>query len=263
MKKKIFFLLFVVLVTVIIGGCGSTNYTQDPGNTTEGNYRVQKEIYKFTKDCPKYFIPDSAAQTTIPPITSNTGSVAWTPVGFVGEQLQVDDKETYIKRLNNATITNQTSYSQYQNVSSAGYPGWVGEKYWGPAPEYQAGYVCFALVYRAFIDAGYSVTTGLTFNSDTFLNNNNFVRVQTNDIKVGDVIAYDWDNNSSYDHLGIITNTSYSTSSDYSVISSIGIVEFFRYGAKETRVGVFNTPSNGGAFSWWQYPNYTAHYYRK
>jgi len=122
-KKNLSFLLISIVATLV--GCTSTNYTQDPGNGTEGNFRVAKEVNKFTKDCPKYFIPDNVVQPPPPlaPIIYNDGAVAWTPSGLVGEQLQVDDKENYIKRLNNATVTNQTSYSQYQLISGGGFPG--------------------------------------------------------------------------------------------------------------------------------------------
>lgn len=254
----------MVLFSLFFNNCFN-NSTVDLSNDETGNKKIVAEAQKYLKGNPKYFIPTGA----FPPgegTRTNIGPVAWTPSGYVGEDLDVDTREVYLLRLNNAGIIGQTHYNQYQKKTSAGYPGLYFNYMMDPAEEYQAGYVCYAYVFSVYRDAGYPVIHPVYFNINTFLQDNGFVRIypETENIKNGDLVAYLWDNDDSYDHIAIVTNTSgFTNVKDYTIISSNGIVDYFKFGVNESKVDAYNKPANGGIFEWWDWPRNEYHFYRK
>lgn len=71
--------------------------------------------------------------------------------------------------------------------------------------------------------------------------------------RVGDVVAFDWEGDGDYEHVGIITKRDNNISNirNWSIVSSLGVVEIFEYGAKLTRLGVFGSRNSGGDFNRW------------
>ena len=258
------FSLILVVFSIIVGGCSN-----NIGNGTNSEYgkKVVKEAEKFTYGCPQFFYPKNEICPLHYPENwtelKNRKTVAsWTPtVVKVGDE--VITKDQYIQRLNLATEVNQQTYSQYKVEPGAGFPGFQyilsDTEHLFPTLEFQNGYVCYAFVYRVNIDAGKSET--IPENCDDIVGNKpNPPAYQYSNLYNfnGDIVAYDWNNDGDFDHVGIIIDNSDQDVKNWRVLSSNGILEHFNYGVSEHRLEVFGA-SPRGDFSTWDpaYQNYT------
>jgi hypothetical protein len=79
----------------------------------------------------------------------------------------------------------------------------------------------------------------------------------SDDRKEGDIVAYDFDLDGIYEHVGVLVDMSPTSSDDWKVVSSIGLIEIFKYGAQNRRLHVFGS-TNGGEFTSWisEWENY-------
>jgi len=156
-KFKFSFLL-LLLFPIGCGGGGETTY--DPS----GNQRIAQEAGKFLYGCPNFFlppgdIPGPGVMGSDPYQQNLTSAVAWCPTILVGNPLGPPTKNGYIGSLNLAAINNQTSWYDYQEINGnppSGYPGFLWGGVYYPSQTYQNGFVCYALVYRAILDAGFN-----------------------------------------------------------------------------------------------------------
>lgn len=246
--------LVIILVALTFASCSATinNNAED----LENNKKIVSIAYSLTYGCPGYFIHPDVYRPPNEPylIKSDKGRVAWTPSGIMGASPTgyfLENKDDFIRRLNKASVIAQSSYSQYQQIQGAGFPG-VENNDGSQFPDrlYQAGFVCYAYVTRAIRDAGNTITNPASVNElvDQLAKVN---EINENMVKTGDIVVYDFDNDGDWDHCGVINRIEGSNPEDWTVFSSIGLVELFEYGATETRLGVFQTPSNGGYFTWW------------
>ena len=138
---------------------------------------------------------------------------------------------------------------------------------WYPLPEHQAGFVCYAIVYNALIDAEFNYWgSGTPSNCDAILFPLQQV-VNTDSAKIGDIVAYYWlgPSDPTCEHIGVITQINGSDiKNDWHIISSIGTKEIFEWGAKPTRLGVFGKTPSGDFTIWdpdwdnWSYKIYHA-----
>lgn len=246
MKKYI-----LLLLAALFFSCGETK--EVPKDYT-GDARISGAVKNYLDECPGFFIPPVFGNLS-GTMKNLTGAVAWTPSGLTGNPPKVENKNGYIGRINKATrkdITQQNWNEYICTTDDCGYPVYIDGGVDIPTLRWQAGFVCFALVYRAYIDAGY---TGWT-SPPTSINNllSKFEELTNLTVAgVGDVAAFDWDGNGVYDHVGIITKKDNNTSNirNWTIVSSLGVVEIFEYGAKSTRLGVFGT-TNGGEFTSWR-----------
>jgi CHAP domain. len=228
--------------------------------------KIVREAAKFKYGYPKYFLPDNV---DIPPtgkIVSNEGPVAWTPAALVGNPLEMQTGESYVKRLKKATIEGQSRYDQCLQTDGAGYPGYKEETAdfgYLPDPQYQAGFVCYVFVLNVFKNAGIAISE-FGGNLNNFLTMNNYHKItDITTVQIGDLVLYNWDG-SGYGHIGIITQIyDRNNPKSHSVISCIGIAEYFKYGVKEHAVGAFDLSRNGGALTSFPFPDYTFDFYTK
>lgn len=181
---------------------------------------------------------------------------------FENGHTEIISKIRYKIRLNNATIASQSSYSQYRIESGAGFPGYEASSNpisFYPDINYQNGYVCYSLIARARQDAG--INENIPSSVAELIGNRQILRQDEIDgglVYPGDIIAYDFDpNKPGYEHVGIISDTTGSPE-NWKVISSIGIIEHFRYGVLEHRLEIFGSEPRGDFSSWNpDYQNYT------
>jgi len=202
-------------------------------------------------------------------VESTRGTVAWTPSPRVGNNYQLDDKETYIRRLENASIPLQSSYNEYQQKDDAGFPGmytYVNNVYYEePEAKYQAGYVCYAYVARAMKDAGITLIQGDPYGIGYLLVQCiEIIDINPTNVKPGDFVVYDYGSGSYSDHIAIITEVIGTDPENWGIISCNGLVEVFEWGVNETKLGAFQNTTDGGLFDWWSYPlNYRVYTNRK
>ncbi len=257
MKILIYVKLFIVFLLSNLFVGGSCEPVVETGaNDLEINKKIVAIAYSLTNDCPAYFIhPDVYDPPNEPDLVkSDRGQVAWTPTGIMGASPTgyfLESKDTFIRRLNKASVSEQTSYSQYQQIQDAGFPGMVdndGVQF--PDRFYQAGFVCYAYVTRAIRDAGITINNSLSVD-ETIDQLMKISIINATTVKTGDIVAYDFNNNGEWDHCGVINVVDGNNPEDWTVFSSNGLVELFEYGATETRLGVFQSPENGGYFTWW------------
>lgn len=245
------------------GGGGQTTYDES------GPLKIAQEAGKFLYGCPDFFFPPNVYGSD-PYQQNQTSAVAWCPSILVSNPLSVETKNRYIQRLNSATHSNQQSWYGYLETPGnppTGYPGYY--YYSGPniifVPEltYQTGFICYGLIYRAIIDAGYNPFNNVPQSVNALTNRLiGPIDPQINPPRVGDIVAYDFDDDGVYEHAGIIVNNTASNEKDWQVVSSIGIIEIFKYGAQKRRLGVFGS-TNGGEFTVWnpQWENWKKYYF--
>lgn len=239
--KKLFFLLTVL----IINSCEAPEVTYDP--TIQ--LKIANEANKYLYDCPEFFMPPVFGNTN-GTLKNQLGAVAWTPSGVTGNPSMVETKERYISRLTLATQENQTSWFEYQQLQNSGYPGMDNAN---PEITYQTGFVCYSIVYNAFKSAGYNLWSTFPVNCDALIEE--MTEYSIEEAVVGDVVVFNWDNSYGttgtwWDHAGIIVNKDATDPKDWLIVSSLGIIEIFKYGAKKSRLGVFGS-TNGGEFTSW------------
>ncbi len=252
----------------IFASCTPSDYTTTP----PPNSRSVMEARKFTYGFPSFFYPPEQYVTrpeNFTDIKNRKGNASWTPEPidiYIDYNSQALPKFQYIERLNKATVSNQSSYDDYLQISGAGFPGYVvnydNEVFW-PSSDYQNGYVCFTLVYRARQDANITEDIpGIPGNLASFIFGK--TRLTQADIDggyvyPGDLVVYDWNPllGDGYEHIGIISETTGSIE-NWKVISSLGVIEHFNYGVYEHRLKIFGKAPNGD-FSTWQpeWENYT------
>lgn len=166
-------------------------------NDTTKNQKIANEVVKYLEDCPSFFLPPSPLDPFANGIEQNkTGAVAWTPSGLVGSPWQVDTKEEYIQRINKASVSNQTNWNQYQSISGRGFPGYEDTPGGTQHPEdtYQAGYVCYALVYRAVVESDFDPWGNFPTDCDELISSVNLHYYPDSQAHVGDIVVYDWNN---------------------------------------------------------------------
>lgn len=256
MKNVILLLLFT------LASCSVENTTQD----VVDDELLVAETKNFLYGNPTYFIPPGASPED-DGSRSTYKQVCWTPSGLVGQNDRVDELFQYRLRLDRASPNNQTHYSQYQIGNDGGYPGIILNGIQQPDRLHQAGYVCYALVFDIFNNANIQCNLPLgDFNPENFLEANNFTQITQSDIRVGDVVVYDWDSNlNTYEHIGIIIERNNNNLNESTIVSSIGISYlYFSWGATRSYIDSFGRPENGGVIDWWPLTfSNTIHYYRK
>ncbi|MBU0475940.1 MAG: hypothetical protein KKF62_17480 [Bacteroidetes bacterium] len=246
------FLLALVLFSMIIASCSN-----DTGANNNDNEKIVRNSIAYTYGCPAFFIhPDVWRPPGSLMISRNTsGSAAWTPSGRVGPTYINDTKDNYISRLNNASIPNQNNYSEYKNVEDGGYPGvFYPDRTMEPEAKYQSGFVCYALVVRAMTDAGLVLGTNATAGIGYLLTEfTEITAPNSTTVLPGDIVVYDFDvsQNNGGDHVAIITKINGDNPNEWTVISSLGLVDYFVYGVKESKLDIFQDLSDGGIFEWW------------
>jgi cell wall-associated NlpC family hydrolase len=251
MSIKMFQYFFVLILTILlITSCSQKDVVDD--STGEG--RIVREAGKFLYGCPSFFIPPYTGDPLADPTKQNiSGAISWTPNPLIGASYDVETKDKYISKLNKATIQNQVNWNQYQQITGSGFPGYEdANKNQHPDQIYQSGFVCYSLVYSAITDAGLDPWDEMFPGSAGALSYNLTEITQYNNAMVGDIVLFDWNNDGTRDHAGIIIEKIGDGASikDWKIISSLGVVEIFEGGVKETRLGVFGT-TNGGEFIYW------------
>ncbi|MCF6269551.1 MAG: hypothetical protein L3J41_07565 [Melioribacteraceae bacterium] len=248
------FLLIFLLLSIIVSSCSESTQT-----SSEYGKKVVKAAEKFTYGCPQFFYPKNEISPLYFPenwteLKNLRGVASWTPT-VVKVNNEVITKDEYIQRLNLATEINQQTYSQYKVEPGAGFPGFTYElsntEYLFPTLDFQNGYVCYAFVYRVNIDAGKSEAIpedcdNIVANKTPALESEYSNEYQFN----GDIVAYDWNNDGIFDHVGIIKDNSDPDVKNWRVLSSNGILEHFHYGVHEHRLEVFGTPPRGNFSTW-------------
>lgn len=253
---------------------------------TDNDFSKQQMIALRAEDLltgsPEFFIPEDLVEPERvfwpPNITTkinSTGSVSWSYDGYVPVQgdWKPIEKSLYISRLNKSIVNNQGTYSEYEMVSGSGFAGYYWNEndiyYYFPPREFQNGFVCWALVYDAVKKAGFNWQT---LGGVGFISNSSRTEeiLDINLVGVGDIVIYDWtpdfnDGSDAY-HTGIITDVSDKSNNgkNFKVVSSIGLVEIFLWGARETKVGVFGSIPNDGEFEYWNptYDDYDVLFYK-
>ncbi|MDI6804628.1 MAG: hypothetical protein QME58_12420 [Bacteroidota bacterium] len=246
-KIRIHILLYSLIFNI---GCTVNNLTVDP----PPNKKIADAVRKYLWGCPEFFIPPR--EGTNGTQKNTVGTVAWTPSSRVGKFSSIENKYNYIQKIQQASVDNQTNYSQYLESEGTGFPGYFwrenGEDKQFPHPTYQAGFVCYILVYNGIVGAGINYPIDAPLGVGDLLDRLKLTNATS--VAVGDVVLYDFDRNNFFDHAGIITDISSGTGGngkDFKVISSIGIVEHFLWGAAEKRVRVFGDKQSGGDFNNW------------
>ncbi len=211
MKIKI--VILICCFAIIYVGCsGSGGATFD----STKNQKIANEVAKYLTGCPSFFIPP--VEGTDGTKMNKSGAVAWTPsfntgpIPPSGGFGSPDTKSRYISKLTLAGVAQQTNWNQYRRVEGSGYPGY---ELWPNGPQnpistYQAGFVCFLLVWRAVTDAGFDPWLGAEPNNANALK---FRLNEVNDINnavPGDLIFYNFDNNESeyFEHVAILIEKS-------------------------------------------------------
>ncbi len=244
-----------VLLSLFVISCGSAN-VKDGANDPTPNQKIVASAKNLAYECPDYFIPLNVFNPNNL-IKSTKGTVAWTPSSLVGSSYSIDSKDSYIRRLTNASIPNQTSYEEYKQIDDAGFPGrfWydinnVYREY--PEKKYQAGFVCYGFVARAMKDAGITIENE-PVNSIYYLlyQCTEITEINTDNVKPGDFVVYNIAGDAKWDHMAIITKVNSNDPENWEVISSYGIVEQFEYGVKKTKLGAFQGVGDGGIFQYW------------
>lgn len=256
--------IFFSHLLIFLSACQPQVITNDPS----GAVKIARKAEQYLIGCPDFFIPP--VEGTDGTLQNKTGAVAWCPTMIVGNPPNTENKSSYITRLNLAKEQEQTNWSQYKKIygsPSSGYPGYYyydNQQQLVLVPEriYQAGFICYSLVYNSIIDAGYSPFNQIPLSVNDLLNRLVGPFTTTDDRYEGDIIAYNWDLDEIYDHVGILVDKSSATANDWKVVSSIGIIEIFKYGAQKRRAHVFGS-TNGGEFQFWptQYENYSTVYF--
>ncbi len=250
MNKVLVLILLLIFVKLFLQSCRSSK----PNDFVDNPQKIVKAVNSYLSGCPDFFYNPSFWK---PPgwteVKNKTGAVAWTSSGVVSCDYHIETKSSYITRLNNATISNQQSYSEYVKNCSSGFPGIKIGSYDDPEAKYQAGFVCYVLTHNAYNDAGFPMVTPIMYwNPKIFLEDNHFRKLSEKDIvRVGDIVAYDFNNDNIYDHLGIIVDISANNKRNWKVVSATGLLDVFKCSAVTHRLGIFATPDSGGAFSWW------------
>jgi hypothetical protein len=174
---------------------------------------------------------------------TNANAVCWSSKGDNGPPIIVFEiVPSFNTKLKNAYEgENQTNWDQY---SCSGYePNEICGYPQGPTPVDEdriAGVGSCALINSVAIQAGYTCVTRTSDISDY----KDFPEVLgSHDITVGNVVLYDWEDNGTYDHIGIITVVNYDDWWKCDVISAIDFVEVFNYGVSEQRLNVFGDVS--------------------
>jgi hypothetical protein len=229
----------VLLVLLpILSGCPSGG--ERPLDRQKNEVLVE-HVQLYLRNCWSWFIPPW------PPVweggngslRNQSGAFPW------ADRNLAQTRDDCNSRIYYATKTNQTNWSQYHDPpidDRAGWPDTIGGD-----PTHKAGFVCYAFVAQAMYTAGYDLDPNTVPSSDWFLR----YSVVTGSVRVGDIVLYDFDRDGSYDHVGIIVDVSAGNQDYYMVVSSIGIVEHFSYGAAEKRLGVFGSAATGGDFTTW------------
>lgn len=243
------------IITFLIVGCTPPGQlTLDPKTTP----RVAEEVTKYLQGCPDFFIPPVGG--TNGTSTNKSGAVAWNPTFHTGPIplngfTSPDTKTRYITKINLASIPQQSNWNQYKTAIGSGFPGYKTTSAQIPESENQAGFVCFLLVWRAITDANLDpYQQAEPFKVDDLTSNLEEITDMLA-VRKGDIVFYDFDNSigndGRYEHVGVIVDATGTDPFQWKIVSSIGIVENFMYGAKKTKLGSFRSTANGGDFTNW------------
>ncbi|MEK7264325.1 MAG: hypothetical protein AAB071_07440 [Bacteroidota bacterium] len=243
--------LFFLSLLFIGGDCSNTD-TNGLKKDPPKNVLLVLQAKAYLSTAWSWFIPDSnrvfgGGDGSL----INQSAVCWANNGLLNLYGGHETISSYNSHLYYALKNNQKKWSQYFPAfsDSAGWPG-------GESPNqnnnvHKAGFICYALVAQAMYGSGYGLDPDTVFSCDWFLR----YPVVTGIAQQGDIVLYDFDRDSSYDHAGIIVDVSSGSQDTYKVISSIGIVEHFKYGAAKKRLGIFGSATTGGDFTTWN-PNW-------
>lgn len=208
--------------------------------------------------CPNWYIP-SMRYNQHNGITENTsGSVSWATVGLTNRtspnEGYNETKAHFIQRLQNATIQNQLRWQDYlcgyyENDYTKGFPFPLLNDYefhyFGPNSFLTccSGFICYAYVYAAALEAGYSLPynfTGGTVNGDPWTQLLRYDQIPVGQEQIGDVVLYKHDG-TNFTHTGIITVINAPDRRFDKVISSYGYLEEFNWGVKEVNLWGFRS----------------------
>lgn len=267
-KINIFiFLIIGIVISFHLISCGAAG---DQTTDLSKNKQIATSCKKYISGNPSYFQPPDQP-SDVPTTQYTDGCVAWTPSIEYGNPLVTANLDNYQTRLKNATIMQQTSWNQYLRDTNCGFPGYVVDpstNEQNPPQEYQAGFVCYAIVYNALNDAGFANNywgTGTPLSCDAIVQALNEI-TNYDSVKIGDIVAYKWIEGPSVNHIGVITSMNGTTNpkENWKVISCIGTSQVFNWGAKPTKLGVFGNQSDGGLYLNWPdaWKNWTFKIYR-
>lgn len=226
--------------SVIPSSCQHLPDTTRLGGNQQKREVLVREARRYLQNCRDWFIPPW------PPVfggsngslRNESGAYPWADRNL-GETRSTCNSTIYY-----ATRLNQTNWNQYYPplYPDAGWPDTAG----GDA-RHKAGFACHALIAQALHDAGYEINPTEVYGPDWFRYHYSAV---TGAVQVGDIVLYSFGQFSDA-HAGIITDVSSGNQSQFSVVSSIAIVEHFSYGAAQKRLGIFGTSASGGDFTVW------------
>ncbi|MBS4028169.1 MAG: CHAP domain-containing protein [Ignavibacteriales bacterium] len=245
MRIGIYIIAFFFVVLLFVGGnCNPSTVPADPPK----NKQLVSQAKLYLRTAWRWFIPDSTRVFGGGNGTQfNDNAVCWANNGLLNLYGGHETISSFNTHMYYALKDNQTKWSQYFPTfsDSAGWPGGEFPEYYNNA--HKAGFICYALVADALQDAGYGIDADTIYSCDWFLR----YPIVTGSAQEGDIVLYDFDRDSSYDHVGIIVDVSGGNQDNYMVISSIGIVEHFKYGAAKKRLGIFGSATSGGDFTTW------------
>jgi cell wall-associated NlpC family hydrolase len=228
--------LSAVIFTCLGNGCG-----EDTSVATQDMTIEERFVYnagKHLTESKRWLIPpDSVVAGGGDGKTANSwGAVAYSYEYGIGPGPSHESIISFNDKLNLSSDPSpelQNDWHDYKKVSEGGFPG-------GVYP-YAAGFCCWCLVWRAANAAGYSVDP--MCDADCYATSYQIINPDSPDydeIKIGDIVAYDFDNDDTFDHVGVISDNSSIYWQDYYSINILGYAEVFWYGASQLELDVFN-----------------------
>lgn len=249
-KRKRLKVIFIIFIAFYFGCSADTSRL---GDDPQRNKRLVSAARSYLHQPWDWFIPPAArvfggGDGTL---KNTSGAVAWANNGLLNPDGGHETIESFNHKIYWARKEDQSSWYEYFDNPWQD-AGWPGGMYEDPGiNNYKAGFICYALVAQALKDAGYDIDPELIVSSDWFADQYPSV---TGTAQVGDIVLYDFRRTGElpiWQHVGIITDITSGDPAHYSVVSSIGIVEHFLYGAAEKRLGIFGSAATGGDFSEW------------
>ena len=258
MKIPSFSCTVAILFVLSFYGCVGTDTTQTGGDLTKNRTLVSK-AKDYLSGNPQFFIPPYA-NVTIGGISYSYGysTGGSNTTGAMAYGYHVPEPiSTYRERINNSSVANQTTWSQYtigsDNNKKYGYPF---SMYVLDNATNEAGMVCWRFVGKAMIDAGYLNVQyqdcDWWYQKSTLIRIKDSTVVTLGTVQVGDFVLFDLDNNLSFDHIAIVTNKRGQVSSkDWDAISCLDIYQDFQFGVAEVRIGKFDSSiPNYSGYNW-------------
>lgn len=241
-------LITLIGLIILFGGCDQQQQQPQQGGTGQDeqkNLTLARKASAYTANVQQWFMPPSS-QTDGIGLTDGTTmnsahAVAWAYTGLTNGGHQ-ETLASFQLRVSHSSIQNQSSWNEYLCTGSNppyGVP--FGNLKQCPV----AGMVCYVMVAQALLDAGYSLDVDKVLSCDDLRSLYSTVDLSVDIVKVGDIVLYDWNNDGTYEHVGIVTgHTDYADPKNYNVISCENLYTDFQYGAAETTLGFMDNIPN-------------------